>query len=557
MISAAGVDEVLAEAVRLIAQLTGAAGALVYLLDEDGERLTVRAGVEGYEDAIGRFSLEVGAGLTGWTALNRAPAFVRDNPREDPRYLYVPELNDERFQSALTYPLIAPSDRLVGVVTLHTVAPREFTEDDLTLVAPIASLVAAAVETAQLHEERRRQLDAVRALAKAVGDPASPAGRRRALHGLAGAARSLLGADAVLVATRDERGRYGLGAVAGEWKRAERVTDAALLEPLAARTRTLRRARHAEILGGVAGATTGVAIPLAAGGEALGLLLAAGRQSPSPATLDVLQALAATAAQVLLNARLIDQAAGRNAERDVLDALAAGDEPESVLAARARRVGVDLEHAHVALAIAADESGRDPETTLVRLREELLGAFPGSACAVRGLQATALLRARDADGLTDRLARAADGQAAIGVGRPRVGALSQADGFAESAQALQMGRAVHGPAAVTRFEDLGVQRYLWALAQEPARDVWQERLERLRAHDGEHGSQLFETVERYLECAGNRKDAAAALYVHRNTLRQRFDRIRRVAQIDLDDPSVLFDLQVALRIVRYRQAAAG
>jgi PucR family transcriptional regulator, purine catabolism regulatory protein len=116
-----------------------------------------------------------------------------------------------------------------------------------------------------------------------------------------------------------------------------------------------------------------------------------------------------------------------------------------------------------------------------------------------------------------------------------------------------MGRALHGPASVTRFEDLGVQRYLWSLAQEPARDVWQERLERLRLHDAEHGSRLFETAERYLECNGNRKDAAARLFVHRNTLRQRVERIRRVAQIDLDDRATLFDLQVALRIVRYRE----
>ena len=70
-------------------------------------------------------------------------------------------------------------------------------------------------------------------------------------------------------------------------------------------------------------------------------------------------------------------------------------------------------------------------------------------------------------------------------------------------------------------------------------------------------SRLFETVERYLEANGNRKEAAALLYVHRNTLRQRFDRIRRVAQIDLDDPAILFDLQVALRIVRYRDAAGA
>jgi len=552
-------DEILGEAVGLFAQLTGSAGALIYLLEPDAERLRVRAGTAGYEEWVGVYSLEVGVGLTGWTALNRAPAIVRENARDDPRYLLVPELHDERFESVLTYPLIPPSARLVGVVTLHTEAPHEFTEDDLTLVAPIAALVAASVETAQLYAERRRQLDAVRTLASAVDDLGSAAARRRALHGLADSARALLGADAVLLATRDAKGRFGVGAVAGTWRRAERVADAAVLEPLAGPVRLLTQARHGDVLAGVADAATGVAAPVRAGGELVGVLLAAGRQTATPALLDVLEAIAATAGQVILNGRLIDQVAGRNAERDFLEALVDGEEPEAVLVARARRLGIELAEQHVAVVFAADPAAGDPDGALARVRDAVLAAFPGSACAVRGLQAIALLRVRDETQLAARLERAARGKVAVAVGlsRARTGGQGHAEGFDEAAQAVRMGAALHGPAAVTRFDDLGVQRYLWSLAQEPARDVWQERLERLRGHDAEHASRLFETVERYLEANGNRKEAAALLYVHRNTLRQRFDRIRRVAQIDLDDPAVLFDLQVALRIVRYRDAAAS
>jgi sugar diacid utilization regulator len=546
--SSLDVDEILDEAVRLIARLTGSAGALVYLLDEDAERLWVRAGVDGYEKWIGRYSLELGAGLTGWTALNRTPAIVRENARDDPRYLFVPELNDEAFQSALTYPLVSPADRLVGVVTLHTTAPHEFTEDDLTLVAPIASLVAAAVETAQLYADRTRQLEAVRALATAVDDPGSPAGRRRALHGLAESARALAGADAALVALRDPRGRWSLGAVSApdaEWRRPEQLARPALLDPLVTRVTHLRRQRHGDLLASLPGATGGVAVPLRVAGEAVGVLACLGRHARTPqAVLDVLAAIAAMAAQVVLNARLIDQVAGRNAEREFLEAIAAADEPEAVLAARARRLGIDLAERHLAVVLEAGDEGHDPEAALARACEAIRALFPGSACAVRGLQALSLLRVRDERDLAGRLARAAAGPVPIAAG---VG-----ETFDEAEQAVRMGRALHGPTAVTRFDELGVQRYLWSLAQEPARDIWQERLERLRLHDSEHGSRLFETVERYLECNGNRKEAAARLYVHRNTLRQRVERIRRVSQIDLDDAGLLFDLQVALRIVRYR-----
>ena len=121
----------------------------------------------------------------------------------------------------------------------------------------------------------------------------------------------------------------------------------------------------------------------------------------------MLGAIAATAAQVILNGRLIDQVAGRNAERDFLEALVDGEEPEAVLVARARRLGIELAEQHVAVVFEADPAAGDPDEALARVRTAVLGAFPGSACAVRGLQAIALLRVRDESQLAARLERAA------------------------------------------------------------------------------------------------------------------------------------------------------
>ena len=274
----------------------------------------------------------------------------------------------------------------------------------------------------------------------------------------------------------------------------------------------------------------------------------------------MLGAIAATAAQVILNGRLIDQVAGRNAERDFLEALVDGEEPEAVLVARARRLGIELAEQHVAVVFEADPAAGDPDAALARVRTAVLGGVPG--IGLRGARAAgdrAAARAR-------RVAAGGAARSARPAGRwpsrsacpaPAPAARATRRDSTRRRRRCAWAAPCHGPSAVTRFDDLGVQRYLWSLAQEPARDVWQERLERLRMHDSEHASRLFETVERYLESNANRKEAAALLYVHRNTLRQRFDRIRRVAQIDLDDPSILFDLQVALRIVRYRDAAGA
>ena len=102
---------------------------------------------------------------------------------------------------------------------------------------------------------------------------------------------------------------------------------------------------------------------------------------------------------------------------------------------------------------------------------------------------------------------------------------------------------------MTQAAELGAQRHLYRLAQEPPADPLELRLESLRERDPE----LFETVERLVEANGNRVEAAARLHVHRNTLRQRLARIARDTGIDAADPALQFDLQMALRLLRFRR----
>ena len=70
--------------------------------------------------------------------------------------------------------------------------------------------------------------------------------------------------------------------------------------------------------------------------------------------------------------------------------------------------------------------------------------------------------------------------------------------------------------------------------------------------DRAHGSQLFRTLETYLENRGNAGQTATALYVHRNTLRQRLRRIAGIIDVDPSDPAAWFDLVLAVRLIRFR-----
>lgn len=124
-------EEVLAAVVRLLTEASSVHACFVYLIEDD--RLVLRAASEPYAELVGTISLERGEGLAWWAAEQRQPAFIRDNALADPRVKYVPELEEEKFQSLVSVPILGKDGDAVGVISLHTEAPREFTEEEAEL----------------------------------------------------------------------------------------------------------------------------------------------------------------------------------------------------------------------------------------------------------------------------------------------------------------------------------------------------------------------------------------------------------------------------------------
>ena len=66
---------------------------------------------------VGKVTMRVGAGITGWVAENRRALVVPDT-REEPRFHWVPGLDQERFVSMLSVPVLA-GRQLVGVINVQ------------------------------------------------------------------------------------------------------------------------------------------------------------------------------------------------------------------------------------------------------------------------------------------------------------------------------------------------------------------------------------------------------------------------------------------------------
>ncbi len=111
---------------------------------------------------IGKATLRVGEGITGWTASARVPAAARD-VRADPRFKWVQGVDEERFTSMLSVPLLI-RDEVVGVMNVQTVRERAFDREEIEFLQTIANQVAGIIEKGRLQRDAERKLREVSAL---------------------------------------------------------------------------------------------------------------------------------------------------------------------------------------------------------------------------------------------------------------------------------------------------------------------------------------------------------------------------------------------------------
>ena len=102
--SSLDLDRVLGGIVDIATDATGCHACFIYFVE--GDRLILRAASPGYAPR-GQARVRLDEGLTGWVARTKTPEFIRENALDDPRMKYVPELEEERFQSMVAVPILA------------------------------------------------------------------------------------------------------------------------------------------------------------------------------------------------------------------------------------------------------------------------------------------------------------------------------------------------------------------------------------------------------------------------------------------------------------------
>ncbi len=168
-------DEILAEACRLVGEALGTDLAKVVELQEDGQTLLVRAGLGWRPGVVGEIRLPLNEKSSEGHALKSGEPVISPNIDEETRFHYPDFLKEHGVRAIANVIIIGARDRPpYGILQVDSREPREFTESDLAFLRGYANLIAAAVDRlrvlAQVRDsnrelerrvaERTRQLEA-------------------------------------------------------------------------------------------------------------------------------------------------------------------------------------------------------------------------------------------------------------------------------------------------------------------------------------------------------------------------------------------------------------
>lgn len=102
------------------------------------------------------------------------------------------------------------------------------------------------------------------------------------------------------------------------------------------------------------------------------------------------------------------------------------------------------------------------------------------------------------------------------------------------------------------YTDLGFYQLLFEI---PLASVMREYTSRfldpIHEYDKSHDAHLYETLCTWLDCRCNKVQTANALFLHRNTLLGRLEKLEKLLGVSLDDADITFQLQAAVKIEKF------
>ncbi len=140
--------ETLDNIVTIVAKRMESDVCSIYLLEDDGETLVLKATKGLAKSAVGKITMKTSEGLSGLVIETRGVVST-DNAPAHPRYKYFKSSREERYNSFLGLPLFERKTP-IGVIVVQTREPRLFSDDEISALRTITFQISSIVLNAKL-----------------------------------------------------------------------------------------------------------------------------------------------------------------------------------------------------------------------------------------------------------------------------------------------------------------------------------------------------------------------------------------------------------------------
>lgn len=133
-----------------------------------------------------------------------------------------------------------------------------------------------------------------------------------------------------------------------------------------------------------------------------------------------------------------------------------------------------------------------------------------------------------------------------GFGKARSKMIESSRSFEEAYQVIEVSRSVPQMNPCLFYDRLGVYQLLKAAPNEFLKSFVQDHLGALIQYDEKHELQLLSTLQAYMNAFGSKLETAKSLYIHRQTLYNRLDKLEEILGEDWLQPHRRTSIEMAL-----------
>jgi signal transduction protein with GAF and PtsI domain len=163
--STVALDELLKKLCDMVARQMKANACLIYLFEEGKDELVLRGANQPHPQQLGRVTLKVGEGVTGWVAEKRKAVAIAKHAADDPRFKPFNNLQEDRYEAFLSVPIMVKS-QVIGVLNVHHKKSHAHSPAEVLLAEHISEEIAGAIEHARLIQESQKKAQAIQTLAR-------------------------------------------------------------------------------------------------------------------------------------------------------------------------------------------------------------------------------------------------------------------------------------------------------------------------------------------------------------------------------------------------------